>query len=143
MPWLIGQPRNCSRNPNLALHCLALAGFESYHELSRMLHISVNLAATITAHLRNCSEANEGAALVGRSVTACPSLLAPMPSPPARPSLAALIAVTMRRSSLTSKRGSQIFASLADLALDAERAAGDAVGAEFGKFAATNSSRAA
>ena len=30
-----------------------------------------------------------------------------------------------------------------DLALDAERAVGDAVGAEFGKFAATDSSRAA
>ena len=30
-----------------------------------------------------------------------------------------------------------------DLALDAERAAGDAVMAEFGKFAATDSSRAA
>ena len=30
-----------------------------------------------------------------------------------------------------------------DLALDAERGAGDAIGAEFGKFAATDSSRAA
>ena len=36
LPWLIGQPRNCSRNANLALHCLALAGFESYHGSSRL-----------------------------------------------------------------------------------------------------------